>query len=67
MITYTCDRCGKELDGRKMNYVSVMIDDFADHENGTEHWQFCHDCYMIVKASMLKTMVNHTETKEETN
>ena len=67
MITYSCDRCAKELDGRNMNYVSVMIDDFADNENDPEHWQFCHDCYTIVKASILKTMVNHTASKEESN
>ena len=62
MITYTCDKCGKELDGRNMDYVGIMIDDYADNEGGTEHWQLCHDCYTSVKRALIKAIAGKTGT-----
>lgn len=48
-----CDRCGRELDYEKMNYVSLMIDDFADKESPCESWEFCQECASSIKHAIV--------------
>ena len=48
-----CDRCGKELDSKGMNYVGMSINDYADSNSDLECWEFCHDCMSSIKHSIL--------------
>ena len=54
-----CDRCGKELDYEKMNYVSFMIDDFGNKEQAPESWEFCQDCSSSIKYAILNNIAQY--------
>ena len=64
-VKYFCDRCNKELDGKNMDYVSIMIDNFSDDNSESEHWQFCNECALSVKRSMIKNIIDREDNKGE--
>ena len=48
-----CDRCGKMLDYREMDYTGVMFDNYAEREKEPENWQFCSKCGEEVRDAIL--------------
>lgn len=54
-----CDRCKKELDEKNMKFVGLAINDYSDYDSPAEHWDFCHECALSVKQSMIKNIVDY--------
>ena len=50
-----CDRCKKEMDLQKENDIHVW---FAFPNGQTEEWDFCEECAMSVKRSIVKNIVD---------
>ena len=49
-----CDRCKKEIPDQSKNYRKVY---FMFCEDGdTEEWDFCPDCFMSVKRSVINNL-----------
>lgn len=49
-----CDKCGKELNDEKMDYINLSINDFSDNDADYESFQFCRECFPSVKISIDK-------------
>ena len=56
---YYCDRCGKELDGKNMKYTGITIDNYADNDSGYEHYMFCDECALSIKASIKENIAEY--------
>ena len=61
-----CDRCKKEISDQTKNYRKVY---FMFGEDGdTEEWDFCPDCFLSVKRSVINnlTLLKEQEAVEPT-
>lgn len=51
-----CDRCKKEMDLHKENDIHVW---FAFPNGETEEWDFCEECVMSVKRSVINNLIDY--------
>ena len=59
-----CDRCRKEIHNQLENYRKVY---FMFGEDGdTEEWDFCPDCFLSVKRSVINNLTDYDTTQANT-
>ena len=44
-------------------YYVKYCNDYSDYDSPAEHWDFCHECALSVKQSMIKNIVDYEKEK----
>ena len=59
-----CDRCKKEIFDQTKNYRKVYF--MFDENEDTEEWDFCPDCFLSVKRSVINNLIDYETIQANT-
>lgn len=59
-----CDRCKKEISDQTKKYRKVYF--FFGEDDGTDEWDFCPECFLSVKRSMINNLADYETIQANT-